>query len=55
MIDLFADVRIDKRTKLRLNLGNVTDKDYYLAGYRSGSFLYKGDAMNARLTLKYDF
>lgn len=55
VIDLFADYRIDKRTKLRLNLGNVTDKDYYLAGYRSGSFLYKGDAMNARLTLKYDF
>ncbi len=53
--DVFADYRIDKRTKLRLNVGNVFDKDYYLAAYRSGSFLYKGDARNARLTLNYEF
>ncbi|PKO31647.1 MAG: TonB-dependent siderophore receptor [Betaproteobacteria bacterium HGW-Betaproteobacteria-7] len=53
--DLFADCRIDKQTKLRLNVGNVFDKDYYLAAYRSGSFLYKGDARNARLTLNYEF
>jgi len=53
--DAFADYRIDKQTKLRLNVGNVFDKDYYLAAYRSGSFLYKGDARNARLTLNYDF
>ncbi|MCK6389913.1 MAG: TonB-dependent receptor [Azonexus sp.] len=55
VVDVFADYRIDKQTKLRLNIGNVFDKDYYLAGYRSGSFLYKGDARNARLTLNYDF
>lgn len=53
--DLFADYRIDKQTKLRLNVGNIFDKDYYLAAYRSGSFLYKGDARNARLTLNYEF
>lgn len=53
--DLFADYRLSKEAKLRLNVGNVFDKDYYLAGYRSGSFLYKGDARNARLTLHYDF
>ncbi|KAB2928482.1 MAG: TonB-dependent receptor plug domain-containing protein [Dechloromonas sp.] len=53
--DLFADYRIDKQTKLRLNVGNVFDKDYYLAAYRSGSFLYMGDARNARLTLNYEF
>ena len=53
--DLFADYRIDKQAKLRLNIGNVFDKDYYLAAYRSGSFLYKGDARNARLTLNYEF
>lgn len=53
--DLFADYRLSKAAKLRLNVGNVLDKDYYLAGYRSGSFLYKGDARNARLTLNYDF
>lgn len=53
--DLFADYRLNKAAKLRLNVGNVFDKDYYLAGYRSGSFLYKGDARNARLTLNYEF
>ncbi|MCX8145696.1 MAG: TonB-dependent receptor [Azovibrio sp.] len=53
--DVFADYRIDKRTKVRLNVANLFDKDYYLAGYRSGSFLYKGDARNARVTLNYEF
>ena len=55
VLDLFANYRIDKNMDVRLNVGNVTDKDYYLAGYRSGSFLYKGDARNARVTLNYDF
>lgn len=53
--DLFADYRIDKRTKVRVNVANLFDKDYYLAGYRSGSFLYKGDARNAKVTLNYEF
>ena len=34
---------------------NVTDETYYLAAYRSGAFMYLGDARNARLTLDYDF
>lgn len=55
VVDLFANYRFNKNLDLRLNIGNVTDKDYYLAGYRSGSFLYKGDARNLRLTLNYDF
>ena len=55
VLDLFANYRINKSMDVRLNVGNVTDKDYYLAGYRSGSFLYKGDARNARVTLNYDF
>ena len=53
--DFFADYRLNKAAKLRLNVGNVFDKDYYLAAYRSGSFLYKGDARNARLTFNYEF
>jgi catecholate siderophore receptor len=53
--DVFADYRINRSAKVRLNVGNVFDKDYYLAAYRSGSFLYKGDARNARLTLDYEF
>jgi catecholate siderophore receptor len=55
VLDLFANYRIDKNMDVRLNVGNVTDKDYYLAAYRSGSFLYMGDARNARVTLNYDF
>ena len=55
VLDLFANYRINKNMDVRVNIGNVTDKDYYLAGYRSGSFLYKGDARNARVTLNYDF
>jgi catecholate siderophore receptor len=53
--DLFAHYRINKDANVRINFGNVTNKDYYLAGYQSGSFLYKGDARNVRVTLNYDF
>lgn len=31
-------------------VGNVTDEDYYLAGYRSGSFVYIGDACQPCVT-----
>lgn len=55
VLDLFATYKIDKQTNLRLNVGNALDKDYYLAGYQSGAFLYKGDARNVRLTLNHDF
>ncbi|HWJ05965.1 MAG TPA: TonB-dependent siderophore receptor [Steroidobacteraceae bacterium] len=55
VVDLFADYTFSKRLGLRLNVGNVFDEEYYLAGYRSGSFLYYGDALNARLTLNYEF
>ena len=52
--DVFATYRINKQADLRLNVLNVTDKDYYTAVYRSGSFLYKGDARAVRLTLNVD-
>lgn len=55
VVDLFASYQLTRKAGLRLNLGNVLDEEYYLAGYRSGSFLYYGDAFNARLTLNYDF
>jgi len=54
-LDLFANYKVTERIGLRLNVGNVTDEDYYLAGYRSGSFVYIGDAHNARLALTYSF
>jgi len=52
--DLFASYRINKHADLRLNVLNVTDKDYFTAVYRSGAFLYKGDGRAVRLTLNLD-
>ncbi len=55
VLDLFANYKITERIGLRLNVGNVTNEDYYLAGYRSGAFVYIGDARNAKLALTYSF
>lgn len=52
--DMFASYRINKHADLRLNILNVGNKDYYTAVYRSGAFLYKGDARAVRLTLNLD-
>ena len=51
---MFASYRINKYADIRLNVMNVTNKDFYTAVYRSGSFLYKGDSRAARLTLNLD-
>ena len=53
--DLFAEYRFDENMSLRVNVNNVFDEDYYLAVYRSGSFLYKGDARQAVATLNLRF
>lgn len=55
VVDAFANYQFSPRWKARLNVGNVFDKDYYLAAYRSGAFTYIGDARNARLTVSADF
>ncbi len=55
VLDLFAQYKFTNRLNLRLNVGNATNKDYYLAGYRSGAFAYLGDARNANVTLSYEF
>jgi catecholate siderophore receptor len=52
--DVFGSYAFNDKASLRLNVGNVTDKEYYLAAYRSGSFLYFGDARNVRLTFDYE-
>jgi catecholate siderophore receptor len=54
-IDAFATYEFSETLRLRGNVGNVFDKDYYLAAYRSGSFTYIGDARNVRLTLTAEF
>ena len=53
-MDVFATYEFSEQANLRLNVGNVTDKDYYLASYRSGSFTYFGDARHASLTFEYE-
>ena len=49
--DAFATYRINEALQARVNVTNFTNEDYYLAGYRSGHFLYKGDARRATLTV----
>lgn len=49
--DAFASYRINDALQARVNVTNFTDEDFYLAGYRSGHFLYKGDERRATLTL----
>ncbi|WP_227816327.1 TonB-dependent receptor [Nitrogeniibacter aestuarii] len=55
VLDLFASYRFNRNLSARLNVGNVTDETYYLSAYRSGAFMYLGDARNAQLTFNYDF
>ncbi|MCB1587998.1 MAG: TonB-dependent receptor, partial [Xanthomonadales bacterium] len=53
--DLFAEYRFNPNLSLRVNVNNVFDKDYYTAVYRSGAFLYKGDARQTVATLNLRF
>ncbi|WP_271271256.1 TonB-dependent receptor [Aliamphritea hakodatensis] len=55
VFDAFASYKPSRDMTFRLNVGNVFDKDYYLAGYRSGSFVYIGDKRNIQLTMDYQF
>lgn len=51
VFDAFAEYKFSPNFSARINVMNVADKDYYVAGYRSGHFLYKGDARRGTLTL----
>lgn len=55
VVDAFATYNLTRDMKLRLNVDNVFDEDYYLAAYRSGSFTYIGDSRAVRLTLDAQF
>jgi catecholate siderophore receptor len=54
VVDLFATYKYNATLGLRLNVGNVFNRDYYTTVYRGGFFLYKGDARNVKVTLDYD-
>ncbi|WP_230281447.1 TonB-dependent siderophore receptor [Croceicoccus sp. Ery15] len=53
--DLFAEYKFNRNMDFRLNVNNLTNEDYYTAAYRSGAFLYKGDARQivGTLNLRY--
>lgn len=53
--NLFANYSVSESTTLRVNVGNVTDTEYWTAAYRSGAFMYLGDARSARATVTYEF
>jgi catecholate siderophore receptor len=54
VFDVFAAYRFSRRFDVRVNVLNVANKDYFTAVYRSGSFLYKGDARAVRVALNYE-
>ena len=55
MLDLFANYRHSDRFYARLNVGNATDEIYWTAAYRSGTFMYLGDARSAQATVSWGF
>ncbi|WP_339724528.1 TonB-dependent receptor [uncultured Paraglaciecola sp.] len=55
VINLFANYNATENMTLRLNIGNIADKEYWTAAYRSGAFMYLGDGRTARATLTYEF
>ncbi|MGJ8694641.1 MAG: TonB-dependent receptor [Thalassotalea sp.] len=55
VVNLFANYSVSDSTTVRLNIGNVTDNEYWTAAYRSGAFMYLGDARSTKLTLTYEF
>ncbi|WP_440874677.1 TonB-dependent receptor [Thalassotalea sp. PLHSN55] len=55
VVNFFANYYPTESLSFRLNIGNVFDEEYWTAAYRSGSFMYLGDAQNARLTANFEF
>lgn len=55
MINLFANYNATDNMILRLNIGNIADKEYWTAAYRSGAFMYLCDGRTVRATLTYEF
>ncbi len=53
--DFFAEYKFNQNIDFRLNVNNITNKEYYLAAYRAGFFLYKGDGRQVMGTLNINF
>ncbi|MCB1645436.1 MAG: TonB-dependent receptor [Pseudomonadales bacterium] len=54
VVDLFLNHQFSDNLAVRLNIGNVTNETYWLAAYRSGSFMYLGDARSVRASLTWE-
>lgn len=54
VFDFFLNYYPAEKVNLRLNVNNVTDEEYWLAAYRSGSFMYIGDRRNFRATITWE-
>ncbi len=55
VVDLFASYNATEDLTFRINVGNILNEEYWTAAYRSGSFMYLGDARNAKLSMTYEF
>ncbi|WP_158967352.1 TonB-dependent siderophore receptor [Paraglaciecola sp. L3A3] len=55
VVNLFANYNATKDLTFRLNIGNAFDETYYTAAYRSGAFMYLGNAASTKLTATYQF
>lgn len=55
VFDAFATYKFNANFSARVNVTNLANTDYYLAGYQSGHFLYKGDDRRATVTLTARF
>ena len=55
VLDLFVNYYPSENVNLKLNFGNVTDEEYFTAAYRSGAFMYLGNAPSVKASLSYSF
>jgi len=53
--DLFANYYHSENVNFALNVGNVTDEEYWVSAYRSGAFMYIGEARSIRGTVTVKF
>lgn len=53
--DAFVEYKFNQNLDFRLNVNNITNENYYLAVYRGGFFLYKGDGRQIVGTLNFKY
>ena len=55
VVDATAEYHLTKNIELKLNVNNLFNKNYYLAAYRGGFFLYQGDKRQIVGTISASF